>query len=321
MQDLRGRYDVCHGDADGLSAAVQWRLAVPGPVRLITGLKRQIALVQMVPVAHASEVNVFDLAMSRNEAALTALLAMGVRVRWFDHHAAHHWPEHSRLEVYWQNNPQICTSLLVDQVLAGRFRAWAWVGAYGDHVPQALPDAARLMGLDAAQAAVLSRLGTLINYNAYGDTLADVCVPPAALYASMCRYADPWQWAVATPWLAQIARQYAQDHQRARAVPVHRCGPRVRMVVLPKERWAARVMGSLANELADQAPDMAHVVLKPIATGRCYRVSVRAPLAAAYGADALCVRMGGSGRCAAAGIDALPEAVLPELMAAVECAW
>ena len=43
------RIDVCNGDADGLCAVLQWRLADPQPARLVTGLKRDIA---PVPYTH-----------------------------------------------------------------------------------------------------------------------------------------------------------------------------------------------------------------------------------------------------------------------------
>jgi hypothetical protein len=47
-----------------------------------------------------------------------------------------------------------------------------------------------------------------------------------------------------------------------------------------------------------------------------YAVSVRAPLASASGADALCSRFGGGGRARAAGIDDLPAADLERFLAA-----
>jgi hypothetical protein len=81
------RFDVCNGDADGLCAALQWRLHEPAPATLVTGLKRDIALLERVPANAGDEVNVFDLSMQRNRGALMRLLDAGVRVRYFDHHA------------------------------------------------------------------------------------------------------------------------------------------------------------------------------------------------------------------------------------------
>jgi single-stranded DNA-specific DHH superfamily exonuclease len=78
------------------------------------------------------------------------------------------------------------------------------------------------------------------------------------------------------------------------------------VILLPDAPWSRRVIGSLANQLASAQPRVAHAVLKPRAEGG-YLASVRAPAAAPHGAHALCVRFGGSGRGASAGIDHLPD--------------
>ena len=75
------RFDVCNGDADGLCALVQWRLHEPADATLITGLKRDIELVQKVNAEQGDEVNVFDLSMRRNRHAVMRLLDSGVRFR------------------------------------------------------------------------------------------------------------------------------------------------------------------------------------------------------------------------------------------------
>lgn len=93
------RFDVCNGDADGLCAALQWRLHEPAPATLVTGLKLEIALLERVPAHRGDEVNVFDLSMQRNRAALLHLLDAGVRIRYFDHHAVRDIPSHPALEV------------------------------------------------------------------------------------------------------------------------------------------------------------------------------------------------------------------------------
>ena len=72
---LRGRrFDVCNGDADGLCAVVQWRLHEPAAATLVTGLKREIALLQRVPARAGDEVLVCDLSLERNRAALMQVL-------------------------------------------------------------------------------------------------------------------------------------------------------------------------------------------------------------------------------------------------------
>jgi hypothetical protein len=87
--------------------------------------------------------------------------------------------------------------------------------------------------------------------------------------------------------------------------------------VLPEAAWARRVRGIFGNELANAEPGLAHAVLTANPGGG-FAVSVRAPLANAAGADALCRRFpGGGGRAAAAGIDSLPQERLDEFLRAL----
>ncbi|HEY8710274.1 MAG TPA: hypothetical protein VIM34_20035, partial [Burkholderiaceae bacterium] len=185
------RFDVCNGDADGLCAALQWRLHEPAPAMLQTGLKREIALLERVHANASDEVNVFDLSMQRNRAALLGLLGAGVRVRYFDHHAVRDIPSHPLLEVQVDCASDVCTSLLVDRRIAGAFRAWALVGAYGDNLAGVADRLAADCGIGSVDSTRLRRLGEAINYNAYGDDERDVCIAPARLYAVMARYRDP----------------------------------------------------------------------------------------------------------------------------------
>ena len=87
------RFDVCNGDADGLCAVLQWRLATSQVATLVTGLKREIELLAQVDAEAGDEVLVCDLSMQRNHAALLRLLARGVQVRYFDHHKVDEVPQ------------------------------------------------------------------------------------------------------------------------------------------------------------------------------------------------------------------------------------
>lgn len=78
--------DVYNGDVDGLCAVVQWRLHAAQPACLVTGLKRDIGLLEQVQAGLGDEVLVCDLSMQRNPPALQRLLADGARVGYFDHH-------------------------------------------------------------------------------------------------------------------------------------------------------------------------------------------------------------------------------------------
>ena len=311
------RFDVCNGDADGLCAALQWRLHEPAPATLLTGLKREIALLERVHANAGDEVNVFDLSMQRNRAALLGLLAAGVHVRYFDHHAVRDIPSDPLLDVQVEYASDVCTSLLVDRRIGGAFRAWALVGAYGDNLASVADRLAADGGIDSVDSIWLRRLGEAINYNAYGDDERDVCIAPARLYAAMTRYPDPRDMLAQEGIADEIDTRRRADLRQALAWPAHRQDAHGSVLVLPDAAWSRRVLGCLANELANAQPQRAHAVLKLHGTGTgAYAVSVRAPLALPSGADALCRRFGGGGRARAAGIDGLPTADLERFLAA-----
>ena len=306
------RIDVCNGDADGLCAAVQWRLHEPQPAELVTGLKRDIALLGRVQARAGDEVNVFDISMQRNRVDLLRLLDEGVRVRYFDHHAAGGVPVHAHLEAHVDEASDVCTSLLVDRHLGGAHRAWALVGLYGDNLG-AVADGLPFDGAPADRAG-LRRLGELINYNAYGDDEQDVCMAPRLLYPLMARYADPCEMVAREPVVGQIDAMRRSDLRQALRTAAFWQGPAGSVRVLPDAPWSRRVLGGLANELANAEPELAHAVLKP--QGDSYVVSVRAPLARPHGAHALCSGFGGAGRSRAAGIDRLDAGDLPRFVEA-----
>ena len=309
------RFDVCNGDADGLCAALQWWLHEPAPATLLTGLKREIALLERVHANAGDEVNVFDLSMQRNRAALLGLLGARVRVRYFDHHAVRGIPSHPLLEVQVDCASAVCTSLLVDRRIGGAFRAWALVGAYGDNLASVADRLAADSGIDSDDRLRLRRLGEAINYNAYGDDERDVCIAPARLYTVMARYRDPRDMLAHEGIADTIDTQRRDDLRQALAWPPHRQDARGSVLILPDAAWSRRVLGCLANELANAQPRHAHAVLKLQHRG-AYVVSVRAPLASPSGADALCSRFGGGGRARAAGIDGLPADDLERFLAA-----
>jgi hypothetical protein len=313
------RFDVCNGDADGLCAVRQWRLHEPATSTLVTGLKREIELLQRVPVDAADEVLVCDLSLRRNRQALLRLLDAGVRVRYFDHHVADGVPAHPRLQAHIDLGDRVCSSLLVDRHLGGRFRGWALVGAYGDNLWAVADPLATAMGLEAPQRARLRRLGEAINYNAYGEQDSDVCIAPARLYAVMAQHADPLRLAD-EPIFSAIDRMRSDDLRQALAVAPHWQSGRARVMVLPDAPWSRRVLGSLANELANAQPSLAHAILKATAAGD-FTVSVRAPQVRPHGASDFCARFGGAGRAAAGGIDGLRPADLARFVDAFDRAW
>ena len=152
-------FDVFNGDADGICALQQLRLIEPREATLVTGVKRDIGLLARVQANPGDEVTVLDISLDRNRDALLGLLERGVRVRYFDHHFPGAIPEHPGLDAYIETFPHKGTSLLVDDFLGGKCRAWAVVGTFGDNFEAAARRAAASLGLDEAQLAALCELG------------------------------------------------------------------------------------------------------------------------------------------------------------------
>ena len=72
------RYDVFNGDADGICALLQLRLAAPADSTLITGEARYRPAKQVV-AAPGDEITVLDVSMDTNRAALDTALPPGPR--------------------------------------------------------------------------------------------------------------------------------------------------------------------------------------------------------------------------------------------------
>jgi hypothetical protein len=297
--------DVCNGDADGLCAVVQWRLHAPCAARLVTGLKRDIGLLARVQAGRGDELLVCDLSLRRNHKALTRLLNAGVRVQYFDHHEVDDIPVHPLLETHIDVASDVCTSLLVDRHLGGRFRAWAVVGAFGDNLTAVADRLAVDMGLSAGDRRSLRMLGESINYNAYGDSEPDVHIQPAKLFNILLRFSDPLALLKHHSIGQELDALRQDDLARAQVLAPHHQDARTSVYVLPDAAWSRRVMGCWINVLASEHPQRAHALLKATATGDLV-VSVRAPLNAPAGAAQFCRRFGGDGRAGAAGIDHLP---------------
>jgi hypothetical protein len=311
-------YYAFNGDADGLCALQQIRLAGAPSGVLVTGVKRDIALLERVKAAAGDDCTVLDVSLDVNRAGLLSLLAAGVSVRYFDHHFAGEVPAHPGLEAHLDPSPQVCTSLLVDRWLGGAFRRWAVVGVFGDGLTEEGHELARAAAISPPSAERLRQLGVAVNYNAYGETIADLHVAPVALAEEMAGYGDPLDFAEHSIAYRCLAQGFESDMEMARGLAPARAGQGSVVFVLPDAAWARRASGTLANDLAKKFADRAVAIVSPKSDGG-YLVSVRVPRDAAVGADTFCRRFpSGGGRKAAAGINHLPAAEFEAFAAAFE---
>lgn len=309
-------FDVFNGDADGICALHQLRLSEPREAELVTGVKRDIRLLDRLGDVRDADVTVLDISLDSNRAGLAGLLERGCRVVYFDHHYSGDVPEHEGLRAHIDTSAEVCTSLLVDAYLGGAHRAWAVTAAFGDNLLEPARAAAKGLDLTAQELEGLHTLGELLNYNAYGDTLADLHIHPVELYRAVHPYPGPWEFLSDAPEAERLQRGFIADMARAgRREPIldDAAG---RVFRFPNQVWARRVIGAYANRLAAESPAAANALIVDNADGSL-KVSVRAPEERPEGADALCRAFpSGGGRKGAAGINHLPQSDLPRFLEA-----
>ena len=315
------RIDVFNGDADGICALTQLHLAEPRDAlaRLVTGVKRDIELLEQVEAGPGDEVTVLDISLDKNRAALRRLLAAGASVLYVDHHYAGEIPQSERLRAVINEAPDVCTSLLVNGRLTNRFCAWAVVGAFGDNLKRSAELLATSLNLSTKELEQLKTLGTCLNYNGYGESIEDLHFAPAELFKLVSCYSNPLTFiAEGCAHFQKLEQGYQADMAAAAGLRAEAASPVTALFVLPNAAWARRVCGVYSNDLSNLHPDRAHAVLTEKSNGN-YLVSVRAPLIRKTGADALCRQFAsGGGRAAAAGINELPAADLQRFVAAFE---
>jgi len=307
-------FDAFNGDADGICSLLQLRVDAPIDSMLVTGAKRDVALLQRISAGRGDAVTALDISMAANREALLDLLERGATVQYFDHHFVGELPSHPGLDAHIDTSAGVCTGMIVDRYLKGKQRVWAIVAAFGDNLSEAARELAAPLALSPTQVDALQELGEGIAYNAYGDSEADLIISPGELYLSLRRQADPFRFMREEPGFQRLREARFDDLEQARAEQPHVTLPNATIYVLPDAPWARRVRGAFGNELANASPLIAHAILTPNAQGG-YTVSVRAPRARASGADSLCRQfVTGGGRAAAAGINHLPEDELPEFV-------
>jgi len=305
---MKKYFDVFNGDADGICALHQLRLAKPRPeAGLVTGVKRDIRLLQQLTGTRDAHITVLDISLDSNRDALVSLLETGCSVFYVDHHFAGEIPASGNLTAHIDPDPDTCTSLITDRLLNGKYRSWAVVGAFGDNLHTSARQAAASLSLDDSSIDRLQELGELLNYNGYGLSTSDLYFRPQNLYKSLIPYTDPLDFCEHSDVLFRLRKGYQHDMDLALQYKPVRVSQAGRIYELPPESWARRVSGVFSNLKAQQEPALAHGLLihNPDNT---YRVNIRAPLINKQGADVICRSFAtGGGRAAAAGINSLPR--------------
>lgn len=304
-------YDIFNGDADGIFALHQYRLAHPNPTtQKITGVKRDIALLTQVEDVKNCVLTVFDISFDSNRISLGKILDANNSILYFDHHFAGTIQQSRSLKTHIDTSAETCTSIIVNQYLDNAFPLWAVCGAYGDNLHTIAAILQNKLGINETQGKALLELGELFNYNGYGTNVSDLHFQPTDLYHAIQPFSNPFDFIATAPQLVQLREGYASDMARAlEQKPIAAPGIN-RVYIFPNTPWANRISGVFSNMKAREQTQAAHAIITEN-TKTTLRISVRAPLADRRDADTLCKSFStGGGRSAAAGINALPTAML-----------
>ena len=308
-------YDVFNGDADGICALLQLRFAEPREAQLVTGVKREIDLLNRVYPAADDRITVLDISLDKNREGLDRALDVGAQVFYVDHHFAGAVPASASLKSLINEAPDVCTSVLIDHYLRGAYREWAVVGTFGDNLKYTANGLIKNLHFSAEQVTLLENLGIYINYNGYGANLEELHFAPDQLYRLLSQYRSPFDFvADNSADFQKLEQGYHQDIEAVQSTVALVASDEIAAFVLPNEPWARRVSGVFSNQLANDNPERGHAVLTVKPNGN-YLVSVRAPLNNKKGAAALCMQFPtGGGREAAAGINDLPADMLAKFL-------
>ena len=301
-------YDIFNGDADGIIALLQLQLANPVESVKVTGVKRDIQLLKKITPKAGDNIRVLDISMEKNMAELHDALCVGARVMYVDHHKAGDVPNHANLFAHIDLDANMCTSLIVSDLIEKQYHLWAITAAYGDNLFAKADSEADKLGLTELEKSQLKAFGTYINYNGYGSEVADLQFAPEDLFNELLKYKSPLDAINDSESVYYVLEKaYNADMQKAADAKVlHNCDT-AKVILLDDAPWARRVSGVLGNDLANQAPNKAHAVLTYNNKGS-YTVSVRAPLNNKQGAVDVCSQFAtGGGRAAAAGINELEQ--------------
>ncbi len=310
-------FDVFNGDADGICSLIQLRLAEPVDSQLITGVKRDISLLQKVQGKKGDRVTVLDLSMAKNIGALNQLLDQNIDVFYVDHHLSGEIPKTPLLQAHINTSANICSALIVNQWLENAYPEWAICAAFGDNLLTSGYSLSKQIQLSSLHTEKLKNLGILLNYNGYGASVDDLRYHPADLFKQLLAFRSPLDFLQSdSPIFKRLESGFEQDMKKAQSIQPINSTNTTTAFILPNEKWARRVSGVYSNDLANSSPHRAHAVLTEKDNGN-FLVSVRSPLNKKQGADELVSQFAtGGGRKAAAGINDLEKEQLESFLQA-----
>lgn len=306
-----------NGDSDGIIAQHLAKISGIEPDLRITGLKRDLKLLGRLPPSVASgalDLRVFDINLRDNLPEVLRLLENpSVTIRWHDHHEPGEIPVSPRLTARIVTARGTCTALLAHADHPGADPRWAAMAAYGDNIPEAAEALLKPLALHPIETRELCEAGELINYNAYGESEADVLFHPLEVAERMAAYTKADDFIRHSGLIQPLREQFEDDRKNMGGLVADEARPGASLYRLPDAAWARRLGSTFANRAALADPARAVAVLHPLADGS-FQVSVRAPRGRADAAAASSLASefpSGGGRALAAGINRLDPADVP----------
>lgn len=331
--------DVFNGDADGIFSLIQLRKVWPQASRLVTGVKRDNALLRQITSqeAQGAVISVLDVSFDKNCDDLARMLEHAESVLYIDHHQARTLFAHAKLTTRIDYAADRCTGLLTRDFLFAEVKLtaelrhqlslWAIAAAYGDGLDAVAVREAEMLALSATDKKQLAELGRLVNYNGYGLEVGDLHVAPDRLYQRLSQYDSPFAViADAHSPYSTLKAGYERDLALAQQTKPIVYVPELIAVQFEDAAWARRISGTYANQLAAEHPHQAIVVATPNITPTqdpvTLTVSLRAPKSNPQGAGELCAQFpSGGGRAGAGGVNALPQSELKHFLTRVMHAY
>lgn len=313
------RVFIFNGDADGIVAQHILGLEIGAPDARITGRKRDIDLLRTAPPMERGSLHVMDVSLRRNLDALMALLPVmdtgGLDVTWYDHHDPGEPPSHPSLTLHINQAPDTCTGAIVNAVLGHKHPLWAAMAAYGDNLSATASALAASGGASSHEAALLRRVGVLLNYNAYGDEPGDALFDAADIAARMAGIESALDFCWDQTLIGPLAARFDEDRELFDRLDPLVESSAASAYLVPDEAFARRYGATWANERVMLNPSQALAVIHPRKDGT-FTVSIRSPRdwrmekgkegAVRSAAELAKEFPTGGGRKLAAGIDELP---------------
>ena len=303
-------YDVFNGDADGIFAWHQLRLAHPREAIIVTGVKREVNLVARVNASEGDLVTIMDVSHAKNRKDVQRILDSGAIVEYFDHHDPKELIDHANITYHINTEPNMSTGLIVNSHVNGKNRFWSIATAFGDNHIDLAMDMAKSEDLSDEQIQILKHIGLVVNYNSYGQTVDDLFYSPEVIaeVTKACG-TDIFLFAEQGDIFSILLDNYNADMSSAMCQEPYSISSNGVIYTLPNEAWTHRVMGSFSNHLVSTNNDLACAVAVLNSDGT-YRISVRSSINNPHGAGDLCSKFDGGGREKAGGINNLPDSEL-----------